>query len=189
MTTVFVLTGLRQLSPPERWAKLVVPLAEELRQSGLGRIVGFDALEELARTRGRIDAEELALEFRHSGYGLELTERVAIAAGLKRLKPEVPKRWVDYHCEDYFSSPFAEHGYWDEGGELWLIEPAERVEEYGEDCFLQIGRPGVDSIGFGYRKARSGFWAYHRMVDQVFQYLTPTLMTFLDGWLSAQIAV
>ena len=101
---------------------------------------------------------------------------------------EIPERWKAYPCEDYFSSPLALHGYWDEPGQIWYIEPAERVEEDSEAAFLQVGRPGVDSIGFGYRIGRPGFWAYHRM-EREFQYLAPTVEQFVDGWLSGKISV
>jgi hypothetical protein len=100
----------------------------------------------------------------------------------------VPERWKAYLCEDYFSSLLAWDGYWDEAGQIWYIEPAERVEEDTEAKFLQVGRPGVDSIGFGYGKGHHGFWAYHRM-EREFQYLAPTIQHFLDGWLSGKISV
>jgi hypothetical protein len=102
---------------------------------------------------------------------------------------EVPERWRDYRCDDYFSSPLATHGYWHEPGQLWLIEPCKRVEEESEAEFLQVGRPGVDSIGFGYRKGQLGFWALHRMEGGRFQYLAPTVLQFLDGWLVGAISV
>ena len=102
---------------------------------------------------------------------------------------DIPKQWLDYPCADYFSSALANGGYWHEFGQLWLIEPANRVEEDVGAGFLQIGRPGVDSIGFGYRKGLSGFWAFHRMVDQDFQYLAPTVHDFLARWLSGEISV
>jgi hypothetical protein len=102
---------------------------------------------------------------------------------------EVPERWRDYPCEDYFSSPLATEGYWDEPGQLWLIEPYERAEEEPESGFLQVGTPGVDSIGFGYRKGQPGFWALHRMVTGEFQYLAPTVLQFLEGWLAGSITV
>jgi hypothetical protein len=101
---------------------------------------------------------------------------------------EVPKQWRDYPCEDYFSSALATDGYWDDPGQLWLIEPCERVEEAPEAAFLQVGRPGVDSIGFGYRKQQPGFWAFHRMGLE-YQYLAPSLQEFLDGWFAGRITV
>jgi hypothetical protein len=69
------------------------------------------------------------------------------------------------------------------------MEPVERIEEDIEAEFLQIGRPGVDNIGFGYRKSEAGFWAYHRMADREFQYLASTVQEFLAGWFSGCIIV
>ena len=102
---------------------------------------------------------------------------------------DVPEWWSDYHCTDYFSSQLATDGYWDEPGQLWLIETGERVEEEQEVAFLQVGRPGVDSIGFGYRKGQPGFWALHRMKCDEFQYLAPSVQEFLDGWFAGRITV
>jgi len=102
---------------------------------------------------------------------------------------DVPEQWRGYPCEDYFSSPFAAGGYWDELAEVWLIEPVDRLEEEAEAEFLQVGRPGVDSIGFGYRKRHSGFWAFHRMVEEEFQYLAPTVNEFIAGWYAGEITV
>lgn len=102
---------------------------------------------------------------------------------------EVPERWRDYPCEDYFLSPLATDGYWDESGQLWLIEPCERVVEEAAAAFLQVGRPGVDDIGFGFRKGQPGFWAMHRMEGNRFQHLAPVIQAFLDGWFAGQITV
>jgi hypothetical protein len=101
---------------------------------------------------------------------------------------DVPQQWRTYACEDYYSSSLSQQGYYDGPGYLWLIEPAERVEEDVEAEFLQVGRPGVDSIGFGYRKGHNGFWAYHRMESR-FQWLAPTALQFLDDWLSARVEI
>ena len=102
---------------------------------------------------------------------------------------DVPQQWREYSCEDYFASPLAVHGHWDAGGQFWYIEPAERVREDTEAQFLQIGSPGVDSIGFGYRKGVAGFWALHRMEGGKVQYLAPTVLQFLDEWLAGAISV
>ncbi len=55
--------------------------------------------------------------------------------------------------------------------------------------FLRVGRPGVDSIGFGYRKEQPGFWAFHPMVDRDFQYLAASIQEFLAGWFAGRITV
>lgn len=102
---------------------------------------------------------------------------------------EVPERWRAYPCEGYFSSSLSTDGYWDEPGELWLIEPGERVEEEPQAEFLEVGRPGVDSIGFGYRKGQPGFWALHRMEGGEFQFLSPSIEEFLEGWFAGRISV
>jgi hypothetical protein len=101
---------------------------------------------------------------------------------------DVPERWRDYHCEDYFETPLAQNGYWSEPGQWWIIEPTERVKEDCESGFLQIGSPGVDSIGFGYRKGHYGLWAFHRM-EMRFQYLASTVFSLLDGWISGHIKI
>ena len=100
-----------------------------------------------------------------------------------------PERWTDYLCEDYFSSPLAVDGYWDESAQFWIIVPGDRVEEEAEVGFLQVGAPGVDLIGFGYRREEPGFWALHRMTGREFQYLAPTVGEFLDGWFAGRITV
>jgi hypothetical protein len=102
---------------------------------------------------------------------------------------DVPSAWRDYPCEDYYSSSRATDGLWDEAAQLWLIEPCERVEEQSESNFLQVGRPGVDGIGFGYRKRQAGFWAFHRMEHGRFQYLAPTAQDFLAEWFVGRITV
>jgi hypothetical protein len=94
-----------------------------------------------------------------------------------------------YRCDDYLSSSLARDGLWDEPSQLWLIEPAERVEEDCDSEFMQVGSPGVDSIGFGYRKNHAGFWALHRMAQGRFQYLAETVQEFLGGWFAGRISV
>jgi hypothetical protein len=78
-----------------------------------------------------------------------------------------------YDCAEYLGSDWAREGLWDENAQLWLIEPSARAEEDAAIGFLQIGRPGVDGIGFGYRLGHAGLWAYHPM-EQRFQWLAPT---------------
>ncbi len=102
---------------------------------------------------------------------------------------QVPEQWRDYPCAEYFRSQLAIDGYWDEPGQIWLIEPSDRISEDTIAEFLQVGRPGVDDVGFGYRKAYPGFWAYHRMVDQDFQFLAPSIQEFLQGWFSGRITI
>jgi hypothetical protein len=98
------------------------------------------------------------------------------------LAMRIPEQWRDYPCQDYFSSRLAVEGFWDEHAQLWLIEPAENLAEENEAEFLQVGRPGVDDIGFGYRKAQRGIWAFYRKGRDDFQFLAPTIQQFLLAW-------
>ena len=101
---------------------------------------------------------------------------------------EIPDQFKKYDCADYFISELSDQGFWDEAGQVWLIEPASRVEELCDSRFLQVGRPGVDGIGFGYRKDVPGFWAYHP-IESEYQLLATTLAEFLKGWYSGNICV
>ena len=102
---------------------------------------------------------------------------------------DIPEQWRGYPCADYFASQYALSGFWDEPSQLWLIEPAERVEEDRDAGFLQVGRPGVDDIGLGYRNGEPDFWAFHRMVWPDFQYLAPTVQDFIEGWFAGRITL
>ena len=93
-----------------------------------------------------------------------------------------------YPCEDYLASPYAAAGLWDEPARLWLIEPLARTEEHATIGFLQVGRPGVDGVGLGYRAGQAGFWAYHP-IDGRFERLAPSLESFLAGWHAGRISV
>jgi hypothetical protein len=93
-----------------------------------------------------------------------------------------------YDCAEYLDSQWSRDGLWDQSAQLWLIEPSTRAEEQPAIGFLQIGRPGVDGIGFGYRAGQSGLWAYHPL-EQRFQWLAPTLAALVAGWQAGRISV
>ncbi|MBI3864294.1 MAG: hypothetical protein HY290_20615 [Planctomycetia bacterium] len=146
-------------------------------------------MRQKANASGSIDEEELALEFRHVDYGRELVNGFVAAAGLQRQNPATPKRWRNYRCDDYFLSQLAVNGYFDESAQQWLIVTAEEVAEDVKAEFLQIGSPGADGIGFGYRNGQPGLWAYHCMTGQEFQWLARTAQQLLDGWMAGTITV
>lgn len=98
------------------------------------------------------------------------------------------KNWKDYQCSDYFDSPFAEHGWWDEETQFWYIEPARNLRESVNRDFLVIGGPGVDGIEWGYRKGHVGIWA-HYPVDHEFVLIAPSASELRDGYLSGSIKV
>lgn len=101
---------------------------------------------------------------------------------------DVPENLRRYPCSDYFQSPLAEHGWWDEGGQYWYIQPAERVHEDNAREFLVIGGPGVDGIGWGYRREHQGIWAYYPIGDD-FVLLAGSASELREGFASGQITV
>jgi hypothetical protein len=92
----------------------------------------------------------------------------------------------DFDARDYLESDEYADGVFDAEAQIQLIEPPDRAVERGE--FLSIGRPGVDGIEWGYRKGKSGFWAYYPLEDE-YRELAPTLKDFLDGWRRGEITV
>lgn len=97
-------------------------------------------------------------------------------------------RFEQYQCADYLTSVWSVDGLWDEASCLWLLEPLSQIDEIGERGFLQVGRAGVDGIGFGYRLGYEGFWAYYPMEDH-FEILSPSITEFVEGWQAGTIAV
>ena len=102
---------------------------------------------------------------------------------------QIPDKWLDYPCQDYFDSALPIEGVWDAEFNTWFITPLADVWEDDED-FLQVGWLGVDGIVFGYRRNRPGFWAFYRTLGPLaFKYLAPTVQEFLSGWDAGTIHV
>ena len=101
---------------------------------------------------------------------------------------DVPEIWRGYECADYFSSTLAEHGWWDEDGQYWYIEPAPNVREEVTHPFLVIGGPGVDGIRWGYRKGHRGIWAHYPIEDE-FILLAGSASELREGYASGAIKV
>jgi hypothetical protein len=101
---------------------------------------------------------------------------------------DIPDKWRAYDCSDYFRSLLAETGWWDEGGQCWYIEPAERIYEDQSREFLVIGRPGVDGIEWGYRRDHEGVWA-HYPIEDVFVLIADSAVRLRDGYSSGAIKV
>lgn len=188
MSRLIVVTGLDQLMPVERWAHLVKPLADELVDSGLGNLPDLDSLQREADQAKGLQSTEVAVQLVHFDYGRALVDRVVEAAGITPGDPVLPVRWQDFNCGDYFGSPLARNGYWDEPGQYWYVWPTERVYEDTELQFLVIGSPGVDGIDWGYRRGHQGLWAWFP-IDAEFVALAPTTEALLQGWLSGAIKV
>ena len=188
MGAVIIVSELRLLPPTERWARLVAPLAEELDFSGLGRIVELDSMRQEATDLGRVEAEELAVELRDLGYGREVVNAVISAAGVPLVKPRVPKRWLDFHCEDYFSEGWSEHGHFDEPAQTSVIVPLTEAYEDTDIEFLIVGRSGWGGIDFGYRKGHAGLWCFYP-IDREFKFMAETVAELVNGWCSGKISV
>lgn len=106
---------------------------------------------------------------------------------------DISQHLSHYDRRDYFASELAAAGWWSEAEQLWLIVPCTEVEEISDTegqplNFLQVGRPGVDGIAFGYRSGEAGFWAYHP-IEGDFQLVAPTVQDFLKGWNAGEISV
>lgn len=97
-------------------------------------------------------------------------------------------RFEQYQFADYLASVWSADGLWDEKCYLRLLEPLSQIEELDQKGFLQVGRPGVDGIGFGYRAGCEGFWAYYPMEDR-FEILAPSITEFVTGWQAGTITV
>ena len=101
---------------------------------------------------------------------------------------EIPEKWQGYDCGDYYRSPLAQQGWWDEESQYWYIEPAPRVHEDIAREFLIIGGPGVDGIEWGYRRRHQGLWA-HYPIDDEFVLLAGSTSELREGYLSGRITV
>ncbi|MFN3652853.1 MAG: hypothetical protein ACK47B_25020 [Armatimonadota bacterium] len=186
MRQVIVVTELRQLPPEERWQKLVLPLAQELLESGLGSIPEFDNLQREFAARGTCPAEEVAVQLTHLAYGRELVDRVLSTAGIAPGCPEMPLRWRDFHCQDYFAGDWPERGHFDELSYTPVVFPYPEVYEDVESEFLVIGTSGGDGVHFGYRRGHSGLWAYP--IDGEFKFMAPSLAELVDGWCAGELS-
>ena len=64
---------------------------------------------------------------------------------------EIHGDWRRYNRDDDFESSLSEHGWWDEGAQVWFIEPAKRAYVDEEAKLLVVGRAGVDGVVWGRR--------------------------------------
>jgi hypothetical protein len=102
---------------------------------------------------------------------------------LPDMNMDIPERFNDYRCTDYFASDTYSHGVWDKSSHIWVIVGFGEVVEHSELEFLVIGRPGCDGIEFGYRKRHDGLWAYYP-IDREFKLVAPSISALVEGWLA-----
>jgi len=101
---------------------------------------------------------------------------------------DTPQKWREYECGDYFQSPLAEYGWWDEESQCWYVEPADSVYEDGVSGLLVIGGPGVDGIRWGYRRDQPGVWAHYPIEDE-FVLVAASASELRVGYSSGRIQV
>jgi hypothetical protein len=101
---------------------------------------------------------------------------------------KIPHQFTDFRCEDYFEAGYASDGFWSEMEQIWLIEPISEIFITADSEFLQVGRPGVDGIGFGYRRLLDGLWAFHPQESR-FQYVALDVASFVKEWGNGTIKV
>jgi hypothetical protein len=95
---------------------------------------------------------------------------------------------ASYGCEDYLSSHWSRNGLFDSSAQVWLLESVDRACLHSDARFLQVGRPGVDGIGFGYRLGERGVWAYYPSENR-FKHLAASIDEFVVGWTRNSISV
>jgi hypothetical protein len=100
----------------------------------------------------------------------------------------VPDRCREYACDDYFASPLADTGWYDDAGAYWYIEPSSRVYEDVESSLLVIGGPGVDGIRWGYRKGHEGIWAFYPIERELVR-IAASATDLHSGYASGRITV
>ena len=186
VSRIVVMTELRLLHPSERWPRLVAPLAEKLKSSGLGRILDLDTVRSRAGDSDHVEADELAVELANLAYGHDLLRSVVRAAGLDSDTRFPPSRWRNYHCDEYFTDGWSERGYFSEPAETWVIVPIAEAYEDTELEFLVVGLSGADGIDFGFRKGYSGVWAFYP-IDHEFCPAAATVAELVDDWCSGQL--
>jgi hypothetical protein len=108
---------------------------------------------------------------------------------------QIPEKFRDYPCEDYFASGFDKTGFHHPTEQYWFVDKVEDIEElYDEEeddaplDFLSIGGPGVDGIRWGYRKNEPGIWAWHP-IDGDFDRLADTVQDLLRRWDAGEVQV
>lgn len=104
------------------------------------------------------------------------------------MKASVPDRWRDYPCEDYFAEGWWRQGHFDESSQTLVIAPLNEAYENAEFDFFAVGRSGADGIDFGYRKGKSGLWAFYP-IECDFKYMAGTTSELAREWCAGRLSV
>ena len=100
----------------------------------------------------------------------------------------MPAVFSGFSCQEYFASPRFRRGILLEWAQLQIVYPEHELRVLDDASFLAIGSAGADGIEFGYRADQAGLWAYYP-VDQVFQWVAPSISHLIEGYESGAITV
>jgi len=101
---------------------------------------------------------------------------------------DVPERWREYSCEEYFYDGWSVRGHLDERTQTWVIHALAEAYEEAEFEFFAVGRSGWDGIDFGYRKGHTGLWAFYP-IDCEFKFMASTVTELVEAWCSSRLNV
>ena len=101
---------------------------------------------------------------------------------------EVPERYCDYLCAEYFAAGWSERGYYDEHSQMWVILNSGEAYEERDIDFFAVGTSGCDGIDFGYRKGLAGIWAFYP-IEREFTLKAATIAELVARWCSGDLKV
>jgi hypothetical protein len=101
---------------------------------------------------------------------------------------DVPERFRDYPCAEYFADGWSDRGHFDEESQTLVIAPLAQAYEVPDIGFFAVGRSGCDGIDFGYRKEFPGLWAFYPIFEE-WRLMAPTVAELVEGWCSGRLTV
>jgi len=101
---------------------------------------------------------------------------------------KIPERYSAYECGDYFEDKWPQEGYFDDASQTLVIVPLDETYEVEESDFFAVGRSGGDGIDFGYRKNRSGLWAFYP-IEEEFKFMAASIRVLVDEWCSGRLSI
>lgn len=162
--------------------QLLRELSSQLHEGGLGSL----SLE--GRSNGDASLSDLLVELRNLEYGRSLLHEWVRDNQIQIEQPIMPRRWVDYRCDEYFTDGWWNPAKYDPGDDLEVIHDYTRVYEDLEHEFLAVASPGCDGIGFGFRKQHAGLWVYYPMEND-FELKAPTIAELRSDWCDGKLYV
>ncbi len=178
---------------PSRWSTFLAAMATRLASSGLGAIPGEVVVDENAT----ID-DDLLVALRNLDYGRSLLEECVRSCSISVERPIVPRRWINYRCDEYFADDWWYPEEYDRKNHLWDGIPEShlwngvfdytRMYEDPQYAFLAIAGSGCDGVDFGYRQGCEGLWALYRGEDY-YKLMAPSIAALRDGWCGGTLSI